>query len=38
MICKVEVDTDSVPTNYMDNFGECIVKLMNSQKMKGVIK
>jgi len=34
MICKVEMNTDSVPTNYMDNFGECIINLMNSKKMK----
>jgi len=24
MLCKVEVNTDSVPTNYMDNFGEFV--------------
>ena len=34
MLCKVEVNTDCVPTNYMDNFGGCIIKLMNNKKMK----
>ena len=33
MLCKVDI-ADSIPTNHMDNFGEYIINLMNSQKMK----
>jgi len=34
MLCKLEMNTDVVPTNHMDNFGEGIVKLMKKKLKK----
>ena len=31
MLCKVNVNTDCVPANYMDNFSESIINLMKKK-------